>query len=84
MIAETSPTSGDRFTGFAMLERDTVTGLNLAVYREENPGTGRWDSEDPAGFAAGDPDLFGYVMNDPVGGTDTRAWALAVAVLGRL
>ena len=37
--------------GFAGLERDTVTGLNLAVYREENPGRGggivriRWDLE---------------------------------------
>jgi RHS repeat-associated protein len=71
VLDESSPTSGDRFVGFAMLERDTVTGLNLAVEREENPGTGRWDSEDPAGFAAGDPDLFGYVVNDPVGGTDS-------------
>ena len=45
VLNETSPTSGDRMTGFAMLERDTVTGLNLAAYREENPGTGRWDSQ---------------------------------------
>ncbi len=84
VLDESSPTSGDRFVGFAMLERDTVTGLNLAVEREENPGTGRWDSEDPAGFAAGDPDLFGYVMNDPVGGTDSAGLGLGLAVLGRL
>ena len=50
VLGETSPTSGDRMTGFAMLERDTVTGLNLAVYREENPGTGRWDSPGSAGL----------------------------------
>ena len=50
-------------TGFAMLERDTVTGLNLAVYREENPGTGRWDSQDPLGFWGGDLNLYRYVGN---------------------
>ena len=49
MLGETSPTSGDRFTGFAMLERDTITGLNLAEYREEILGRDggivriRWD-----------------------------------------
>ena len=70
VIAETSPSSGDRFVGFAGLERDTVTGLNLAVYREENPVTGRWDSEDPAGFAAGDANLDRYVGNGPTRMTD--------------
>jgi len=70
-------------TGFAMLERDTVTGLNLAVYREENPGTGRWDSQDPLGFAAGDDDLYRYVGNAPVEFSDPagegglpRVWVL--------
>jgi len=52
-------------TGFAMLERDTVTGLNLAVYREENPGTGRWGSQDPSSFSAGSMNLYGYVSNEP-------------------
>ena len=64
VLGETSPTSGDRLMGIAGLERDTVTGLNLAVFREENPGTGRWDSQDPLGFAAGDADLYRYVAND--------------------
>ena len=73
VLGETSPTSGDRMTGFAMLERDTVTGLNLAVYREENPGTGRWDSQDPLAFSAGDGNLYRYLQNtvsdqhDPLG-----------------
>ena len=43
--------------GFAGMELDGVTGLNLAVYREENPGTGRWDSQDPVGFEGGDAKL---------------------------
>ena len=39
--------------GFAGMERDTVTGLNLAVNRVENPGTGRWTSQDPMGICRG-------------------------------
>ena len=70
VLGETSPASGDRFTGFAMLERDTVTGLNLAVFREENPGTGRWDSQDPFGFGGGDSDPYRYVGNGAVNHTD--------------
>ena len=70
VLDESSPTSGDRFTGFAMLERDTVTGLNLAVYREENPGTGRWDSQDPLGFAGSGGNLYVYVTNWPTGMLD--------------
>ena len=71
VLGETSPTSGDRFTGFGMLEQDTATGLNLAVYREENPGTGRWNSQDPIGFAADDANLYRYVGNGTVNGTDS-------------
>jgi RHS repeat-associated protein len=65
VLDESSPTSGDRLMGFAGLERDSVTGLNLAVHRVENPGTGRWGSEDPVGFRAGDADLYRIVRNDP-------------------
>ncbi len=57
-------------TGFAGLERDTVTGLNLAVYREENPTTARWDSLDPLGFASGTSNLFGYTSNDSPNSVD--------------
>jgi RHS repeat-associated protein len=52
------------------MERDTVTGLNLAVYREENPGTGRWNSQDPLGFLAADSDLYRYVGNSASNRTD--------------
>ena len=87
VLDESSPTSGDRFVGFAMLQRDTVTGLNLAVYREENPGTGRWDSQDKAGFAAGDTDLYRYVSNGPTNASDLlglgpqRTWTKAGRII---
>ena len=70
VLNESSPTNGDRFTGFAMLERDTVTGLNLAVYRGENSGTGRWVSEDPVGINGGDDNFYRYVLNEPTYGED--------------
>jgi RHS repeat-associated protein len=65
VLGESSPASGDRLIGFAGMERDTATGLNLAVNRVENPGTGRWDSRDPLQFAAGDADLYRYSNNSP-------------------
>jgi RHS repeat-associated protein len=70
VLDESDPANGDRFVGFAGLDRDTVTGLNLAVEREENPGTARWDSLDPLGFAAGDANLYGYARDAPAAGVD--------------
>ena len=66
VLDETSPTSGDRMMGFAGMERDTVTGLNLAVNRVQNPATARWDTQDPLGFGGKDSDLYRYAGNDPV------------------
>ena len=70
MLDESDPSEGDRMMGFAGMERDTVTGLNLAVNRVQNPGTGRWTSQDPLGFAAGDANLDRYVDNSPVNAAD--------------
>ena len=70
VLDQSNPTSGDRMMGFAGMERDTVTGLNLAVFREENPATGRWDSQDPLEFGGGQPNLYGYVGNEPADASD--------------
>jgi RHS repeat-associated protein len=45
--------------------RDSVTGLQLNGQRWYNPNIGRWMSEDPIGFAAGDANLHRYVGNAP-------------------
>jgi hypothetical protein len=42
----------------------------MRVLSAQNPGTGRWTTQDPLGFAAGDADLHGYVGNNPVDGID--------------
>ena len=64
-LDESNPTNGDRMMGFAGLERDTVPGLNLAVYRVEDPAMERWTSQDPLGFNGGDSNLSRYVHNHP-------------------
>ncbi|MGO9599149.1 MAG: RHS repeat domain-containing protein [Isosphaeraceae bacterium] len=71
VLDESNPSNGDRMMGFAGLERDTVTGLNLAVERVQDPGTGRWTSQDPLGFAAGDNNLYRYGSGDPISNTDS-------------
>jgi RHS repeat-associated protein len=65
VLDQSDPSEGDRMMGFAGMEMDSVTGMNLAVYRVQNPGTGRWTSEDPLGFAGLDTNLLRYTFNSP-------------------
>lgn len=57
--------------------RDAVTGLQYNNARWYDPRTGRWLSVDPIGFAGGDSNLYRYVNNDPVNGTDPSGLAEA-------
>jgi RHS repeat-associated protein len=61
--------NGDRY-GFTAREVDSVTGLQYNRARWYNPATGRWTAEDPAGFGAGDMNLYRYVGNNPTNGAD--------------
>jgi RHS repeat-associated protein len=70
VLDQSDASEGDRMMGFAGMELDSVTGLNLAVNRMQNPGTGRWTSQDPLGFGAGDANLFRYVDNTPPNAVD--------------
>jgi RHS repeat-associated protein len=42
---------------------DDATGLQNNLNRWYDAALGRWISEDPIGFAAGDPNLYRYVAN---------------------
>jgi len=45
---------------------DPDTKLTHFGYREYDAYTGKWTAKDPIGFAGGDSNLYGYVLNDPV------------------
>jgi RHS repeat-associated protein len=49
---------------------DTSSKLDLVNARVYDPSTGRWMSQDPMGFNAGDSNLYRYVHNQPTVMTD--------------
>ncbi|MCB1604592.1 MAG: RHS repeat-associated core domain-containing protein [Xanthomonadales bacterium] len=52
--------------GFAGGIYDSDTQLTQFGYRDYDANIGRWTSKDPIKFDAGDTNLFGYVINDPL------------------
>ncbi len=73
--------------GFAGGLYDYQTGLVRFGARDYDAETGRWTSKDPIGFAGGDTNLYGYVVNDPVNFKDSSglivetAWDAANVVM---
>ena len=51
-------------------EYDAEINLQYNRARYYDPGTGRWVSQDPMGFGAGDSNLYRYCKNNPVTNTD--------------
>jgi RHS repeat-associated protein len=82
LVTETNATNGDRFK-FAGMEYDSVTGLYYDHARYYNSVTGRFMSQDPKGFAAGDTNLYRYVANNPTARIDPSGqegeWRIATA-----
>jgi len=68
VIVDTSP--GFQPFGFAGGLYDRDTGLVRFGARDYDPETGRWTAKDPILFSAGDKNLFGFVLNDPVNWID--------------
>ena len=68
---ETNPANGDRF-GYTGQEHDAITGfISMGNGRREySVDIGRFVTEDPLGFGAGDVNLFRYVGNSPTFRTD--------------
>jgi RHS repeat-associated protein len=69
VLSETNPGVNSDFT-FTARYTDATTGLQWNLHRWYVPSIGRWASEDPIGFDAGDPNLARYVGNGPTGNTD--------------
>ncbi|MEX0679119.1 MAG: RHS repeat-associated core domain-containing protein, partial [Pirellulales bacterium] len=59
-------------------EWDYAIGLQYNRNRWYNPDIGRWLSEDPIGFLAGDANLYRYVSNSPTNFTDPSGYAKLV------
>ena len=60
----------DFLFGYTGREFDEETGLQYNRGRYYDPVVGRWLSEDPSRFTAGDANLYRYVGNNPLSNTD--------------
>jgi RHS repeat-associated protein len=69
ILAESAPAVGDRWK-FTGREWDAAVGLQYNRARYYDPAAGRWLSQDPIGFAAGDANLYRYVGNRATNATD--------------
>lgn len=49
---------------------ELATGFNDFRNRVESHSLGRWAQLDPMGLAAGDTNLYRYILNNPINGTD--------------
>jgi RHS repeat-associated protein len=69
VVSETNA-AVDFLFGYTGRERDEETGLHYYRARYYDPAVGRFVSEDPIGFEAGDANLYRYVGNEATGKTD--------------
>jgi RHS repeat-associated protein len=69
IVSESAPSSGDRFK-YTGREYDATTGLYYYHARYYDPATGRFASQDPMGFRAGDANLYRYTGNGPTNAID--------------
>ncbi|MBE9136916.1 hypothetical protein IQ254_06825 [Nodosilinea sp. LEGE 07088] len=90
VTSETNPAFDFRF-GYTGRERDEATGLMYYRARYYDPAVGRFLSEDPLGFGAGDANLYRYVFNSPTNYADpsgelvitaTAAGVIGIAAFG--
>ena len=80
ILTETNPAEGDRFK-FTGREYDDLTDLYYYRARWYDANTGKFLSEDPLGFAAGDYNLSLYVGNDPINATDPSGQFIVTAIV---
>jgi len=69
VLSQINAAAGDRYL-FTGREFDAETGLYYYRARYYDPATGRFVSQDPIGFDAGDANLYRYVGNAPTNATD--------------
>jgi RHS repeat-associated protein len=84
-IAHESNASYNPGIGYTGQFWDAAAGMYYCQARWYDPSTGRYMSEDPTGFSAGDANLYRYVFNDPVNLVDPTGevigWGSVVPML---
>ncbi len=83
ILSQTNSANAPRFL-YAGGAYDTITGQYQFGRRYEDPTDGRWTSQDPLSFAAGDANLYRYTYNDPAILTDSSGelGTLPIAAIG--
>ena len=69
------PAEVDTLFGYTGREWDDDIGLQYNRARWYDPAQGRWLSQDPIGFNAGDANLYRYIGNSPTNATDPSGLA---------
>jgi RHS repeat-associated protein len=82
VVAQTNPAVEFRY-GYTGREQDGETGLDYYRARYYDASNGRFISEDPLGFGAGDANLTRYVFNSPTNFTDPSGKCVALPLLIR-
>src|SRR5262249_50490606 len=81
-ITNQSNSANQPLFGFTGQLFDKDTGLQYNLARWYDPKVGRFISQDPSGFAAGDPNLYRYVTNSPPNFVDPTGLAGQPAASG--
>ena len=71
-VQSESNSAVDCLFGYTGRLHDEATGLQNNLNRWYDASTGRWISEDPIGFAAGDANVYRYCGNGPTNYVDPR------------
>ena len=79
ILSQTDSSASDRYMWTGQ-QYDSVTGLQYNRARYYDPTTGRWTTEDPLGFGAGDTNLYRYVHNQPTRYVDPTGFAATLAI----
>lgn len=82
VTSDTNP--GFQPFGYAGGLYDPDTKLIRFGARDYDPAVGRWTAKDPIDFAAGDTNLYGYVLNDPVNAIDPTGLILGLPSLSQI
>jgi RHS repeat-associated protein len=83
-VAYESNTAIHHRAGYADYHSDGNTGLDYADHRWYDPSVGRWISEDPLGFHAGDTNVSRYVANRATNSTDPSGLSVWAWFVGKV